>query len=73
MAPPAALMMACVETPTALDVALQALDEGAVAIPAVTNADLIRKIRALRLDLKVCNTDKAALRGWVEDMGKTPP
>lgn len=39
------------------------------ATPMVTNADLVIKLRDLRMDLKSCNADKAALREWVAEQG----
>lgn len=65
--PPASLMAPCPETPTAVDIALVALEAGLEHDP-VTNADLVRKIRQLRVDLRNCNADKAALRDWSAEM-----
>lgn len=63
MTPPAVLLRDCVETATAIDRALADMAEGGVGLP-VTNADLVYKIRQLRVDLRSCNADKAALRAW---------
>lgn len=60
--PPAALTADCPETATIVDAAIIALEQGTAII--VTNGDLVRKIRALRLDLQLCNADKAGLRAW---------
>lgn len=54
-------MADCVETETTLDRAL-------VQATVVTNADLVLKIRQLRVDLQNCNADKAALRSWTKGM-----
>lgn len=61
-------MADCPETATAVDAALAAMAAGASVIPTVNNGDLVRKIRALRVDLKLCNADKAALRSWKAEM-----
>jgi hypothetical protein len=37
-------------------------------VPIVVNGDLIYKIRALRVDLKNCNADKAGLRAWAKEV-----
>lgn len=55
IAPPASLMADCPETD----------------MPLVVNADLVFKVRALRVDLKDCNADKAGLREWSASMAKT--
>lgn len=62
--PPVALMQACQETQTAVDRGEAQLAAGQPVDPPVTNGDLVRKVRALRVDLKNCNADKAALRTW---------
>lgn len=67
VAPPAALLADCPETPTEVDRAVQALIEQA-PYREVTNGDLVRKIRQLRVDLQLCNADKAALREWTSEM-----
>ena len=60
-------MADCPETPTNVDAALAAVELGLSHQP-VTNGDLVRKIRALRVDLKLCNADKGALRQWSSEM-----
>lgn len=60
-------MADCAETPTVVDHALAAMEANLLYDP-VTNGDLVRKIRQLRVDLKHCNADKAALRQWSTDM-----
>lgn len=67
VAPPAVLMQDCPEVRTKLDTALDA-SQAELEGYQVTNADLVRKIRQLRLDLALCNADKAALRGWSAKM-----
>lgn len=52
--PPEGLIQDCPATPVAL----------------VVNGDLAKAILAGRLDLALCNADKAGLRAWVKDMSK---
>lgn len=54
LTPPTTLMQDCPETDIALHV----------------NGDLVKKIRSLRVDLKHCNADKAALRDWSLEAAK---
>lgn len=68
ISPPVALMQDCNETQTALDAYLEAAEADQALLQVPTNGDLVRKIRALRVDLRVCNADKAGLRQWVAEM-----
>lgn len=63
-------MKECLETNTRLDEAADALEAGLAFAPAITNADLIDKIKSLRLDLKLCDADKTALRSWKEQVNE---
>lgn len=69
---PPALIADCPETQTKLDMAEAALVSGSAIIP-VENGDLVRKIRALRVDLRNCNADKQGLRSLDADMRKGLP
>jgi len=39
-------------------------------VPLLVNGDLALKVRALRVDLKDCNADKASLRAWAKEVAK---
>jgi hypothetical protein len=46
------------------------LDCPETEVPLVVNGDLVYKVRALRMDLKACNADKASLRAWANDVAR---
>ena len=64
---PPALLRDCPETVVARDLYEASIRAGSAFAPAVSNGDLVRKIQALRSDLRRCSADKAALRLWNQE------
>ena len=64
---PPELTKDCLETALAFDLYEASIRAGSAFAPIVTNGDLVRKIQALRSDLRRCNADKAALRLWSQE------
>ena len=64
---PPELLRDCQETVVALDLYEASIRAGSAFAAVVSNGDLVRKIQALRSDLRRCNADKAALRLWSQE------